>query len=213
MRAVYVDCDGTLLTLDCSYDALFERACEAAGVDATAEAQAAYGEAFFAAFESFDPEPYRAGMAAAVEAGGLDADPADLAAAYVDAEVGASTPAEGAGEALDALDGPDSALGVLTNGVSAVQRRKLESSGLFDRFDAYLPSYEVEAHKPDPAVFDAARERLDADEYVYVGDSMEHDARPARAAGFLPVHVDPGAEPGVVAVDGLGTLGRAVDRL
>lgn len=210
MRAVYVDCDGTLLSLDCSYDDLFERACESAGVDATADRQAAYGEAFFEAFESFHPDPYRAGMAAAaVEAGGLDADPSVLREAYVDAEVAASSPADGARAALDAFDGPNTALGILTNGVTAVQRRKLEAAGLFDRFDAYLPSYEVEAHKPDPAVFEAARERLDADEYVYVGDSLEHDVRPARESGFLAVHVDPEAERGTVTVDGLDTLGRA----
>lgn len=208
MRAVYFDCDGTLLTLDCTYDALFEAACDAASVDATAEAQAAYGEAFFDAFGDFEPDPYRAGMAAAVEAGGLDADPDDLAAAYVDAEVAESTPAGGAREALDAFDGPDTALGVLTNGVTSVQRRKLEAAGLFDRFDAYLPSYEVGAHKPDPNIFAAARERLDAAEYVYVGDSLEHDARPARDAGFLAVHVDSDGEPGVIGVDGLDTLAR-----
>ncbi|NHX37103.1 MULTISPECIES: HAD family hydrolase [Halolamina] len=209
MRAVYVDCDGTLLTLDCAYDALFERACESVGVDATPDAQAAYSERFLEAFSEFRPNPYRAGMAAAVGTGGIDADPEALAAAYVDAEVEASVSAEGARDALDALEGADTALGVLTNGVTAVQRRKLEAAGLFDRFDAYLPSYEVGAHKPDPAIFDAARDRLDAEEYVYVGDSLEHDARPAREAGFLAVHVDSGAEPGVVAVDGLDTLGRA----
>ena len=206
MRAVYVDCDGTLLTLDCSYDDLFERTCGAAGVDATADRQAAYSERFFEAFESFHPDPYRAGMAAAVETGDLDADPADLATAYVDAEVRAATPAEGAREALDAFDDADTALGLLTNGVTEVQRRKLESAGLFDRFDAYLPSYEIEAHKPDPAIFEAAQERLDAEEYVYVGDSLEHDALPAREAGFLAVHVDTENESGVVGVDGLDTL-------
>lgn len=208
MRAVYFDCDGTLLTLDCSYDALFGTACDAVGIDASAEAQATYGEAFFDAFGDFDPNPYRAGMAAAVDAEGLDADPDNLAAAYIDAEVAASTPVEGAREALDGFDGDDAALGVLTNGVASVQRRKLEAAGLFDRFDAYLPSYEVGVHKPDPEIFAAAKERLDAEAYVYVGDSLEHDARPARDAGFLAVHVDSEGEPGVVGVDGLDTLSR-----
>jgi len=207
--AVYFDCDGTLLTLDCGYDDLFESACDAAGINATANAQAAYGEAFFEAFESFDPDPYEAGMRAVVEETGVDADPGPLAAAYVDAEVAASTPADGAREALDAFDGPDAALGVLTNGVASVQRRKLEHAGLFERFDAYLPSYAVGTHKPDPAVFEAARERLPADEYVYVGDSLEHDVRPARRRGFLAIHVDADGEPGVVSVDGLDTLAKS----
>jgi putative hydrolase of the HAD superfamily len=208
MRAAYFDCDGTLLTLDCSYDDLFERACDAAGAEATADAQAAYGEAFFEAFQSFDPDPYRAGMAAAIEAGDLDADPSALRDAYVDAEVEASTSADGAEAAIDAFDDPDTALGILTNGVTAVQHRKLESVGLLDRFDAFLPSYAIEAHKPDRAIFAAARDRLDADEYVYVGDSLEHDVRPAREAGFLAVHVDGEGEPGAVAVDSLDTLSR-----
>jgi putative hydrolase of the HAD superfamily len=208
MRAAYFDCDGTLLTLDCSDDDLFQRACDAAGAEPTADAQAAYGEAFFAAFRSFDPDPYRAGMAAAVEAGDLDADPSALRDAYVDAEVEASTPADGAREAIDAFDDPDTELGILTNGVTDVQRRKLETAGLLNRFDAFLPSYEIEAHKPDPAIFAAARDRLAADKYVYVGDSLEHDVQPAREAGFLAVHVDGDGEPGTVAVDGLDTLSR-----
>ncbi|QKY20431.1 HAD family hydrolase [Halolamina sp. CBA1230] len=210
MRAVYVDCDGTLLTLDCSYDDLFATACDAANIDPTPDLQAAYGERFFEAFESFHPDPYRAGMAAAVEAGDLDADPDTLRDAYVDAEVAAATPADGAHAALDAFDGPNTALGLLTNGVTEVQRRKLASVGLFDRFDAYLPSYAVEAHKPDPAIFAAAKDRLPADEYAYVGDSLEHDALPARAAGFLAVHVDTDADAGVVTVDGLDTLARSI---
>jgi HAD superfamily hydrolase (TIGR01549 family) len=208
MRAVYFDCDGTLLTLDCSYDDLFERACDAVGVDATPDLQATYAEAFFEAFESFHPDPYRAGMAAAVESSDLDADPDALRDAYVDAEVAAATPADGARDAIEAFDGPDTALGLLTNGVTDVQRRKLASVGLFDRFDVYLPSYEIEAHKPDPAIFEAAQEQLDAEKYVYVGDSLEHDAVPARDAGFLAVHVDAENESGVVRVDGLGTLAR-----
>ena len=147
-------------------------------------------------------------MAVAVDAAGLDADPDTLAAAYVDAEVEASTPAEGARDALDAFDGPDDVLGVLTNGVTSVQRRKLEAAGLFERVDAFLPSYEVGVHKPDPEIFAAARERVGVEEYVYVGDSLETDARPARDAGFLPVHVDAEGESGTVGVDGLDTLAR-----
>lgn len=208
MRAAYFDCDGTLLTLDCSYDDLFQRACDAAGIDPEPGLQAAYGEAFFEAFQSFAPDPYHEGMAAAVEAGDLDADPTALRDAYVDAEVEASTPADGAETAIDAFDGPETALGILTNGVTDVQRRKLDAAALLDRFDAFLPSYAVEAHKPDPAIFAAARDRLDADEYVYVGDSLEHDVQPAREAGFLAVHVDGEGEPGTVAVDGLDTLSR-----
>lgn len=77
MRAIYVDCDGTL---DCGYGDLFETACAAADI----------------------------------EAGDFDADPTTLATAYVDAEVDASTPAEGTHRALNAFDEAATQLGVLT---------------------------------------------------------------------------------------------------
>lgn len=69
------------------------------------------------------------------------------------------------------------------------------------------------SYEPGPDIFEAARERLPADEYVYVGDSLESDVRPAREAGFRPVHLDRTSEAGAVTVDGLATLGRTAEPL
>jgi len=211
--AVYVDCDGTLLTLEGSYTDLFATACNRVGVDADpAPLSATYSERFFEAFESFDPEPYLAGIRTAFDHHGVGADPEQFADVLAEAEIEATVVDDGTADALETLaDG--ARLGVLTNGVPDLQRRKLEHHDLFQHFEAYVPSYEVGSHKPASEIFETARERLPADEYVYVGDSLDSDIRPAREAGFLPVHLDRTSEAGAVTVDGLGTLGRTAELL
>lgn len=209
--ACYFDCDGTLVEYDVPYAEVFTTACDRAGVVADPVVLlGSYDDPFFAAFEAFDPDPYRAGAAAAFEAHGVDADPDRFAETLRTVEVERSVVRPDTHETLDRL-ADDHALGVLTNGLADQQRRKLEQHDLFDLFDAYVPSYEVGAHKPDPAVFAAARERLPADEYVYVGDSREHDVDPAREAGFIAVHVDREATANAVTVPDVGAFGRLVD--
>ncbi|MEF8801782.1 MAG: HAD family hydrolase [Halolamina sp.] len=210
--AIYFDCDGTLLTFEGEYADLFATACEEVGLDADPESlSATYSERFFEAFEAFHPEPYHEGTRVAFEQHDIDTAPERFVDALLEAEITDTVVDAGAHDALDRFD-DDARLGVLTNGVPTVQRRKLERHDLFERFDGFLPSYEVGAHKPSPEIFEAARERLPADEHVYVGDSLEADIRPAREAGFLPVHVDRTSEAGV-AIDHLGTLGRAAELL
>lgn len=210
--AIYFDCDGTLLTFEGGYGEVFGTACDRVGVDADPEPLlATYSERFFEAFGAFHPEPYLAGTRAAFEQHGVDADPGRFVDALLAAEIDGTVVDDDVHDALDRFG--DARLGVLTNGVTAVQRRKLEHHELFDRFDAFLPSYEVGAHKPSPEIFATARERLPAEEHVYVGDSLEDDIHPAREAGFLPIHLDRDGEAGVAGIDGLGTLGRAAELL
>ncbi len=51
-------------------------------------------------------------------------------------------------------------------------------------------SYDVGGHKTDGDPYDAVRERVDAEEYVMVGDSHESDVVAAREAGFVPVQYE-----------------------
>lgn len=213
--ACYFDCDGTLVEYDGAYADLFADACARSGLDDVDSERlfGAYDAPFFEAFQAFASDPYREGAAAAFEACEVDAqdvDPARFAEHLRDVEVERSVVRAGTRETLDRL-ADDHALGVLTNGLVDQQRRKLRHNGLFERFDAYLPSYEVGAHKPDPRVFAAARERLPADEHVYVGDSVDHDVTPAREAGFRTVHVDATLDDRAVAVGSVGALGRLAD--
>lgn len=196
MAAVFFDLDGTLLTYDRPYEEVLAVALGGIDVPLSTALIETYTERFLEHFEGFADDPYRRGFADAFAVHGVDADPARAADRLVAAECDATSVRDGVRTLLDWLDGRHE-VGVLTNGVGDVQRRKLEEHRLAGRFDATVVSYEVGAHKPAAAIFEAARERLPADGYVYVGDDREHDVEPAREAGFLPVHVrDDGVELG-----------------
>jgi HAD superfamily hydrolase (TIGR01549 family) len=93
-----------------------------------------------------------------------------------------------ADDALPTLEAlrPRYKLGLITNGPSAIQRRKIERFGLADHLDLLIVSGEVGVAKPDPAIFMLALEQLgvSADQALFVGDSPEYDLRGAEAAGM-----------------------------
>ncbi len=77
-------------------------------------------------------------------------------------------------------------IGLITNGPSHIQRRKIERFSLAERMDLLVVSGEFGIHKPDPAIFEYALTQLDvaSDEALFVGDLLEHDLRGAAAAGL-----------------------------
>jgi putative hydrolase of the HAD superfamily len=76
--------------------------------------------------------------------------------------------------------------GLLTNGPSWMQRRKVELLGLERELDAIGISEELGASKPDPAAFTATLELMGSapQETVMVGDHLDWDVRGALAAGM-----------------------------
>lgn len=80
-------------------------------------------------------------------------------------------------------------LGVITNGQSVLQRRKLAGLGLADAFDAVLVSEEEELRKPAAAIFQRALARcgVTAAEAMFVGDHPVADVAGARGAGLTAV--------------------------
>ena len=76
--------------------------------------------------------------------------------------------------------------GLLTNGPSWMQRRKVELLGLEAELDIIGISEELGAAKPDPAAFAATLELLASapEETVMVGDHLDWDVRGALAAGM-----------------------------
>jgi putative hydrolase of the HAD superfamily len=106
--------------------------------------------------------------------------------------------AEGAIEVVRELRERGLRVGILTNGPSWMQRRKLEVSGLGAEVDAVAISGEIGAAKPDRAAFTCALALLgtNADETAMIGDSLANDVEGALAAGLAPVvWVNPHAEP------------------
>jgi len=84
-------------------------------------------------------------------------------------------------------------LGIVTNGYTAMQSRKVRHHGLTPHLDFVLVSEAVGAHKPDKAIFDLALARAEAaaQRALFVGDTPSADIEGARNAGLHAALVDP----------------------
>jgi putative hydrolase of the HAD superfamily len=123
----------------------------------------------------------------------------DLFAAYTEAKNrmidGASLFPDALGT-IDRLRRAGLGVGVLTNGPSDIQRRKLRATGVEAAVDAVLVSEELGVAKPDVRAFALAAAALGAppDAAAMVGDSLANDVLGALAAGYgLVVWVARGA--------------------
>lgn len=119
-----------------------------------------------------------------------DADPNALSAMYVARLAQAAFLLPGARELLDALRGAVP-LGLVTNGISEVQRSRLALSGVGEYFDSVTISDEVGIQKPDPEIFRVALASLRTaagppagDRVIMIGDGLHSDIRGAIAAGI-----------------------------
>jgi HAD superfamily hydrolase (TIGR01509 family) len=83
-------------------------------------------------------------------------------------------------------------VGILTNGLPATQRAKVEALGLEPRVDAVLYAEEhAPGGKPSRAAFDAALAAVGANagRTVFIGDDLVRDIQGARAAGLFTIRV------------------------
>lgn len=98
------------------------------------------------------------------------------------------TTAVGLGDALESLRSAGLRLGIICDvGLtpSTTLRRYLDHHGLLEHFDGWSFSDEVGCYKPDPRIFDHAREVLGAtDAMAHIGDLRRTDIAGARAAGW-----------------------------
>jgi putative hydrolase of the HAD superfamily len=103
-----------------------------------------------------------------------------------DEQLGRSRYVEHAIELLRDLRQAGVTTGLLTNGPSWMQRRKVELLGLEEHLDAIGISEELGASKPDPAAFGATLELMGSapDDTVMVGDHLDWDVRGALTAGM-----------------------------
>lgn len=196
MRAVCFDLDGTLLHLTRPYREILADAFRDVGAAPSPGAIDRYNEAFFDGFRSFAPEP----VVRAVEATDVPVDADAFAEALLDREIEATRPPEGTVTDLKRLSSRFR-LGVVTNGVPDWQAAKLRAHDLDSHVDAVVASYEAGAHKPDPAPFELAEERLPAEGYAMVGDA-DADVQGATGVGWTAYRY---------AVEGFGGLPGALD--
>jgi putative hydrolase of the HAD superfamily len=81
-------------------------------------------------------------------------------------------------------------LGIVTNGQTEWQSRKLDGLGLGSFFDVVLISEKEGIRKPDARIFERARERCGVEqpsETMFVGDHPDVDVAGAHAAGMVAV--------------------------
>lgn len=83
-------------------------------------------------------------------------------------------------------------VGIITNGRSFLQNRKLYYSGLLPELDCAVVAGDEKVSKPDPELFrrTALRLGIPPEDCAYVGDNPLADLAGAREAGMLPLYLD-----------------------
>lgn len=157
---------------------------------------------------------YRAGVwTAALATGGVrDAILATEMAALFETERNARSDVYADAEPTLRLLKREYRLGLLTNGDSSLQRRKLQSSDLGRYFRRTVISGDIGIGKPDPAVFEliAAELGVEPPEAVMVGDNLVRDVAGALGAGLSAVWLNRDGAP--AKVEGFSEI-RTLDEL
>ncbi len=130
----------------------------------------------------------------------MDRDPAHakkLAPLYLDAFSSRGDLIAGALAAVRSIERLGLRLGVVTNGIDRVQRRRLKASDLMDSFKVVVTSERAGFTKPDPRIMEIAlkRMRVRPDEAVYVGDDPHVDGLAANRASVPFVWFNPQRTP------------------
>jgi putative hydrolase of the HAD superfamily len=90
---------------------------------------------------------------------------------------------------LAALRHRGTSLGIITNGVTAVQRSAIDAIGIRNHMDVILISEAEGIRKPDARIFHRAAQRvgLTPDQCCFVGDNPVVDVMGAQAAGLFAI--------------------------
>jgi putative hydrolase of the HAD superfamily len=85
-------------------------------------------------------------------------------------------------------------LGLITNGLSCLQREKIAGSGLAEYFDTIVVAGDVGQAKPHPLAFESALDTLQVSpaEACMVGNSVTGDIAGAQALGIRAILIDRG---------------------
>jgi YjjG family noncanonical pyrimidine nucleotidase len=130
------------------------------------------------------------------EALGLDYAPQDFSAKYLANLARGSYLLEGAEETIRTLARQFS-LALITNGLKAVQRPRLEKSPIMPYLKTVIVSEEVGAAKPDAQIFDIALARMNhpaRSEVLMIGDSLTSDIQGGHNYGLDTCWFNPRGE-------------------
>lgn len=213
---VLFDFDHTLFDFDASEQAALATVASLCGQELTPEFEATYraiNRELWQAVERHELVPdevHQLRFERFVDQLRIDVDPAHIGAAFLD---GLATVGELHSDAEPVLDdlGAVARLGVVTNAISEVQRRRIERLDLAHRFDAIVISSEIGVMKPAAAIFEHALAELGdppKTDVLMVGDSLSSDIRGGANAGIDTCWFAPGR-----ADDAPGIVTHHIDRL
>ena len=99
-------------------------------------------------------------------------------------------------------------LGVVSNGPSVLQNKKLDTAGIRDLFDVVAVSGDYGIHKPDRRLFDLAAQKLNVpnEACLFVGDHPVNDIKGALGAGMQAIWMDYGTFAGQRTLFGTNLL-------
>ena len=112
-------------------------------------------------------------------------------------------PEKGAAEAIARIEGDGYPVAIVSNANGSMERQLADhricsvDGTTSARVEVVIDSHVVGVEKPDPKIFALAFDALDPrlavapQRCVYAGDTVYFDVNGARAAGLVPVHVDP----------------------
>jgi len=204
--ALLLDLDHTLLDSDASETLAFERALAGAGIAEPGRYLPAYAQINRALWMRVERGEITADQVRTVRfeqlvvTTGIDASPEALADAFASGLGAYGELYPGAREVLDALAAePTVSLALVTNGLSEVQRARIDRLGLGRYFEVIAISSELGMAKPAPAIFEFALAGLGAPakrSALMVGDSLSSDIQGGRNAGIATCWYNPHRRPG-----------------
>lgn len=197
---ILFDADGTLFDYDHAEGEALEALWSDAGLPPRRDLLAVYRRINGALWKGLETGEVSAGeikeerFRRLVDELGLAADPRQLSASYLDHLSRQTRLVAGAGELLDSLRRTRK-LALITNGLSQVQRPRLERSPIGRHFDVLVISEEVGFAKPDGRIFAQALAMMGdppKDEVLMVGDNLLADIEGARRFGLATCWLNPG---------------------
>ena len=201
-ETILLDLDHTLFDSDTSETKAFGQALETAGVVEPMQYFTAYQAInlkLWAAVErgEFSPQQVRAHrFERLVAQENVDADPLQLADDFVSGLGANGSLYDGALELLESLSNKAS-MALVTNGLSEVQRARVDRLGIGEYFDAIVISAEVGVAKPGTEIFDIVFEALNfpsKESALMVGDSLSSDMQGGTNYGIATCWYNPNGQ-------------------
>lgn len=130
-------------------------------------------------------------------AAGIEGDAQAFSRAYLPNLAKGSQLIQGAEELVRDLRGTYR-LGLVTNGLTDVQRPRLQASAIADCFEVVVVSDEIGVQKPEAGFFEVAFEQMGQpprSEVLLVGDSLSSDIQGGNGYGLHTCWYNPGGKP------------------